>query len=340
MRSLLKELAGRPDAIGTIFVIGAGNGAELPGLRELNGERVILAEPNPDLADMLTRRIDAARGEEVWRLAITPAPVADVVLHVLSSPGFSSLRQATGLLEHFPNIVETARERVPARPFAEAIESLALGEDADHLLVLDAPGQAADLIEAVPVEALQSFSRIIIRCGVDPLYSGERAFDEVAAVLRDVGFEARCEDPEAIYPTTAFLFERDDARVERLRNESRLADLSAERDALAELAERRAREIERLERGRDNAAALAQKYKSALDESRVGTAQLEAASSRAEEQAALANRYKAELDEALKSAAEAPPFENRRPMPYLAVDLAQLDQLIGRQHDEIGRAHV
>lgn len=266
MRPLIQQLVDRGDCDrATVLVVGAGGGTDLPLLRRLSPSRLILAEAHPEQAEALSGRIDPVRGEEVWSLAITAEPLAQASLHVVNNPTFSSLKAPTGLLEHFPNLREVRQATVPARSLAAAIEALALEADADHLLVLDAPGQAVDMLGATPPQALQAFSEIVVRCSLEPLYDGDKDVEEVLAMLRKIGFEPGNRDPEAIFPQTAILFARNEAYVDKLRLETQLARARADCDAQAQLAAQRAEEIDRLKIDHDRAASLAKEYKAGLD---------------------------------------------------------------------------
>lgn len=305
MRTLIQQLVEQsPGENATILMVGAGNGAELPLLRQLGGSRLVLVEAHSGQAEVLARRIDPARGEEVWPRAITGAAVEQATLHVVNNPGFSSLKSPMGLVEHFPNLREIRQSSVPARSLAESIETLVLDAAANHLLVLDAPGQAFDLLSATPPRALQSFARMIVRCGVEPLYADDKGMEEVLEVLRNIGFDAGSEDPEAIYPQTAVMLARNDTRVEKLRLETLVAQVSAECETQTLLANQRGQEIERLARGRDHATALAQKYKTELDAAIADTARIDKLTRIGDEQAKLTAQHKAELDKVAQAATE------------------------------------
>src|SRR3546814_5860752 len=76
MRPLIQQLVDQgPGEQATVLVVGAGDGADLPLLRRLGASRLILAEAHPGQAEVLSRRIDPAQGEEVWSLAITAKPM-------------------------------------------------------------------------------------------------------------------------------------------------------------------------------------------------------------------------------------------------------------------------
>src|SRR3546814_15060482 len=101
-----------------------------------------MAEAHPGQAEVLSRRIDPAQGEEVWSLAITAKPMEQALLRIVNTPAFSSLKAPTGLVEHFPNLREVQQADVSARSLAEAIETFVLDSRPGHVLGLTAHGRA------------------------------------------------------------------------------------------------------------------------------------------------------------------------------------------------------
>lgn len=266
MRALIEHLANMATTGARItLVVGASNGADLPALRRLGSTRLVLAEANPHQAGELERHVDAKRGEEVWALAITAEPQTEATLHLVNNPRHSSLKPIQGLELHFPNLRPAGEARVPARSIVDAVKALDLGPDGDHVLVLDAPGQAADLLGLLPPEQAQAFAWIAIRTSSSPLYQGERSREETLALLEQAGFEVHVEDPEPIHPYGGVLARRDARRVEIGRLRARLRDLEGSHSGQSKrLAEQEAR-IEILTKERDESAKLAAQHKSELD---------------------------------------------------------------------------
>lgn len=254
MRSLIQKLAeSAGDAPGTMLVVGAGQGADLAPMRRLAADRLILVEANPRHADMLSQRIDPGRGEEVWPLAVTPTAQAQATLQIVNQPAHSSLMSPDQLPQYFQNLHVTHQEVVPARSLVDVVEGLELDPAGRHVLVLDAPGLGAALLEALPDGQLQRFRSLIVRGGVKGLYAGEKPMDLVVAALRGRGFDLVADDSEAIFPHQAVLLARNEAacqaRVARERmqllehaleeqtqlmaeRQGQLESLASERDAL------------------------------------------------------------------------------------------------------------
>src|SRR3569623_1856404 len=201
MRALIEHLANiATSGPRTTLVVGAGSGADLPALRRLGNTRLVLVEANPHQARELERHIDAKRGEEVWALAIAAQRETEATLHLVNNPRYSSLKPVQGLEHYFPNLRPTGEIRVPARSIAEAVEMLQREPNGNHVLILDAPGLAADLLGLLAPEQIQAYCWIAIRTSSSPLYQGERSSEEVFALLEQAGFEVLAEDPEPIHP--------------------------------------------------------------------------------------------------------------------------------------------
>ncbi len=269
MKSLLERLAqAAPSAPRTTLVVGAGGGAELPALRRLGSRRLILAEAYPRFAEELAQRIRPDQGEEVWPLAIvaTDGPLAR--LRVLNNPRDSSLKPPEGLLKHYPNVRITSEIDVPVRTLADAAEQLALDAEGDHVLVIDAPGQADELLSLVPESTLQTFSTIVVRCGVEPLYTDDRSAIEVRSRLQDIGFDHAIEGTETIFPHTSILMVREPMRVRIRQLESALVEVEARRDAATRVASERAARIEELSADAETHAVRLSELEASLDVAR------------------------------------------------------------------------
>src|SRR3546814_13863244 len=89
---------------GTILVVGAGTGAEIPLWRELASPHLVLVEAHPRQAEELARRISPAHHEEVWPLAIVATPAAHATLQILNNPLYSSLKPPPELTRYYPNL--------------------------------------------------------------------------------------------------------------------------------------------------------------------------------------------------------------------------------------------
>lgn len=245
MRSLIHQIAEASGKIGTVLVVGAGQGADLASLRRLGARRLVLVEADPRLADMLVQRIDAGRGEEVLSLAVTAGADRQADLHLVSLSRHSSLLAPEGLFDYFPNLQVTEVRQVPARSLTDLVQGLDLDDAANHLLVLDVPGLAGSLLRDTLAEELQRFQAIVARDGAEPLYAGEVPLADALASPGRIGFDLVAEDAEAIFPHRAVRLSRNEAvcraqvREHHARVQEQVSQLTAEREQLLVLARER-----------------------------------------------------------------------------------------------------
>ncbi len=312
IQRLAHEMQGAP---GTVFVVGAGTGAELPLWRELASPHLVLAEAHPRQAEELARRTHPARNEEVWAQAIVANPATHATLQILNNPLYSSLQSPNELTRHYPNLRVTDQVKVAARSLGESIESLMLDDASAHLLVIDTPGQAWDLLSTTPVRLLQQFACIVVHCGIAPLYAGDRGRSDITDLLEKAGFDVEMDDPDAIHPRATVLLKRNDIRVKISRLEAQLRKREDEHATQVKLGAERDARLEQLTREHDKQAALISRHKVELDEAnrhvaeqqKLATdrqAQLQKLTEERDAQAKLAAQHMAELDGATKAFAE------------------------------------
>jgi len=245
---------------GITLVVGAGDGATLPALRQLGSRRLVLVEAHPRQAEELARRVQLDQGEEVWSLAITPDSSSRTTLQVLNNLRYSSLRTPQALFECAPNLRVVGQVDVPARSLSEAIEQLALDEHENHVLILDAPGLGRELFHSAPSAMLRSFAWILL-CGgsLSELYVDDVAVAKAAIELIDVGFDQAGEEPDTLYPWATLLMQRNAQRIGALRLQEQLADLHRQMDHANEM-------IAALVTARDNQSRLAAERQTQLEQ--------------------------------------------------------------------------
>ena len=218
MKQLLQHILEHCNApLHSAIVIGAGNGRQLADLRALGAEYLLLVEAHPRLAEELSRRLQPEQGEQLLALAVTAAPCSEARLLTFNNPAYSSLNAPTALQEHYPNLHALETLPVPARGIEQLLSEKDLDAEAVHLLAIDAPGQALELLQAIPAQTLQAFTWLIIDCAVEPLYEDDAGSEAIGAWLQEIGFDPIQEDPDAIYPHSRLLLQRNHANVQRQR---------------------------------------------------------------------------------------------------------------------------
>ncbi|NCC84810.1 MAG: hypothetical protein EOM03_11900, partial [Clostridia bacterium] len=200
-----------------IVVIGAGNGALLPTLRQLRAKRLVLIEAHPEQAQALARIARLDHGEEVRSLAVTTDNVAQATLHVFGNPKYNSLRAPLELKRFAPNLPQVGTVNVPAMSLEALLDELNLNPDATNLLILDTPGLCGDLLASIHPRFLSVFSWIILTGTEIPnVYSGDTAMASLVEQAGQLGFEHALSDPDALYPHAASLLHRDEERMRTL----------------------------------------------------------------------------------------------------------------------------
>lgn len=173
----------------TIPYIGADTGSERDQWLATGATRVILVEPNPERARELATRAATDDRIEVVQKAVA-AESGQLCLKRFNLPALSSLREPTGLLELFPGLRTEREIDVDTITPTELLETVPLEEGSRHWLIIDAPGEEEGIVNALgATDQLAHFNRLILHCGIDPLYSDNAP----AATLLDQLQEARYE---------------------------------------------------------------------------------------------------------------------------------------------------
>src|SRR5690606_13845418 len=111
--------------------------------------------------------------ERLLALAATAASGSKARLLSFNDPAYSSLNVPTVLQEYYPNLRPLETLSVSARGIEQLLNEQGLDEGAANLLVIDAPGQALELLQAILPETLQAFTWLIIDCAAEPLYEND-----------------------------------------------------------------------------------------------------------------------------------------------------------------------
>lgn len=294
MNSLLNQLLTQSAApMAHTFIVGAGDGNQLPQWRELQSEHLHLAEAHPQQAKALQQQ--AREHENVFAGAITPSTQTSATLHMLTLPQYSSINSPTALQRLLPNVRHQRTEDVTAQSLEGWLTQVELDPSATHTLVLDAPGQTHALLAATTPETIQAFQWIIATTAEQALYDNDADSETLNDTLNQLGYACVTEDDNAVYPTVRRLYQRQPATVERLK-------LTQELNQARQLAEKHK---QALEDARVIARSEATKQSQALDELRVIAKSEATTQSQALEVAKKqANEYKQTLDEKTRQLTE------------------------------------
>jgi predicted nucleic acid-binding Zn-ribbon protein len=216
----------RPTDTPTCVVhIGAGPGAELPGLLALGAKRLVLVEGDPATADEL--ELAAGPSAEVLRAVVSPAG-GPANWHTVSVPGLSGLRPPTSaLLRLYPRLRSELGPTRRSVTLAELLTPLGLDPKVSNLLLLDLPGSEDDLLATLPEALLTSFEWIELRGSAEPLYEGASFADAALRRLQAQGYELVAQDLDRRPAWPRRLLRLDRQRVELQKLAQQLATLDA-----------------------------------------------------------------------------------------------------------------
>ncbi|NWC84187.1 hypothetical protein HX798_28465 [Pseudomonas putida] len=271
MKKLLRHIHEHSaDGLDTSLIVGAGIGSQLGDWRQLGCRQLLLAEAHPRLAEELGRRLRHDQGEHLLAVAVTGDEQPVATLQALNNLAYSSLNQAADLFTYYPNLRCDEALQVPARSLEAIVVEQALDGRQPHALLIAAPGQALQLLQATPAATLHTFSWVIIECSSEPLYQGDASDSEIIAWMDGIGFELVIDNPDAIFPQSQLLFERNATRLAQDRLNSEVAQLRSQSSFAAQNSQQQLQELERQLQQRDVAllelTGLANEQKQQLDE--------------------------------------------------------------------------
>jgi hypothetical protein len=194
-----------PDSI-SLLVVGAG--ARGMSWRALGAGRLQLVEADPGTAASLEPQVDPLQGESLRSVAATAAVLPKVPLHVVNQSNYSSIKQPSRLLELFPGLRVTAQLEVDAVSLSRIIADFDNGDPGSCILVLDAPGQALELIESLADEQLERLAGIVVEVSAEPLYAEDASAVVIASRLGARGFSVRGSHT-GIFPFQSVFFQRE-----------------------------------------------------------------------------------------------------------------------------------
>ena len=189
-----------PVPISHVLHIGAGYGSDIPSYTAAGLSQIILVEADPEAAVYLKTIADNTPGTQVIQAAISADPTARAFYRTSFSE-LNSLSRPERLAALFPNLRILSDDPVlPVNP-AALLDQLELPQDGMGLLVIEAPGEAAGILEELEqADRLADFSVIRIQDGREALYENALALEEIQARLAGMSYvswiEPQPEDPD------------------------------------------------------------------------------------------------------------------------------------------------
>lgn len=304
MKHLLQHLLDTgASAYDTIVYAGAGTASSLDSLRQLAARRLILMEPNPQLAADLRNKLRVDKGEELLEVGLS-ADSGKKTLHIYNNARESSLIDTNGATEHFPNLRLVRQIDIECKTLSDLAGHYGVEQGVTNLLILEITGMEGPLLAKVDEDVLQLFSNLIVRTAEVPLYGNDSHEQAIVKRLAEIGFKLQLTDPGTLFPHKELLFRRDDEwvvkqrlnvrirsqeeliqslqkQLEALRsaqdelqrtNESLIqtaakekADLVADRETKAKLVAERQAQVEQLTKARDEEARFASERQESVE---------------------------------------------------------------------------
>jgi hypothetical protein len=198
----LSELgAGQPPAADSaqrrplaILYLGAGAGGPLvEACLASPAGRLVLVEPQADLAQSLLQSLDEAAAARVRVETAALAPqTGPVELRLFNQADLSALRDAADLRLLYPGLQERGRKRVPGLALADLLTRMpsrtADSPAGSDLLVADLNGEEGTLAAALAAAPDRArFGGVVVRAGLSALYAGSPDVPTLTAALTAAG---------------------------------------------------------------------------------------------------------------------------------------------------------
>ena len=194
----------------TIIHLGAGLCRELEHWRASGSKRIVLVEPNPELLPDLRHRISVSDPVDIMPVAVS-TQAARESLYLFNFPMLSSLRHPTALYQILPGLTQVGRAVVETVSLDQLLDDLGLRAEGDHWLVIDAPGEEAEILTQLENSAhLHGFSHIFLRAGAEVLYQGAETASALVQRLEAQGYSAtgRHDGSDCDWPRYHFALDR------------------------------------------------------------------------------------------------------------------------------------
>lgn len=189
-----------------LLMIGAAASAIEAAVQRQPRSRVVLVEPDPDLAGQIKTRHGAQTGLTVLAGTVAEEAIGEgdapvrVELVQYNQPGLRSTAAPTDHLTRlFPGLKARRTQEVRRIALAQVLQEAGLdepqngpSEDPESAVEiwLDNGGNEAGLLRALITRAgFSRVARIVLRCGLEPLFQGAASAADVTDLLQSEGFK-------------------------------------------------------------------------------------------------------------------------------------------------------
>ena len=227
----LDRLTGEP--LGTVVHINPSLPEVIERYAALGAQRVVLVGFDPDMLPLLHQGAAGRPGFEVIEAAVAAAPGPAQWLRY-NVPTLNGLLEPTGLKQFYPRLQLLERMPVNTVALQSLLEQLRLTAPSarPNLLVLEAPGLDAPMLEGLSDQMLGLFSLVLVRGTREDLYLGGVVASAATARLQRNHYRSVHESgsAEPLWPVT--LLRHDTAAAEQALLLARLETLQAQLQVL------------------------------------------------------------------------------------------------------------
>lgn len=260
---------------GTIVHIGAGRGRDLDSHLSKGAARIVLVDADAHSVTGLKRLAASIASDEDRPVSVDVVEAAvagrdaEAELRIYNLERVSGIRQATGLLEHYPGLRPVRRTSVKTLQAAKLVERLGLDSNAENTLIIEAPGEERAILSSLDQHGwLSAFAEIVITAPVAGLYESSATPDELVELLKAAGYYVHADGghPWQVLSARTQRWIGDIREIDRL-----VFELETARASLQSLEEREAERLEITARLEKVDAARAAHEQSVIELSRDNT---------------------------------------------------------------------
>ncbi|MTW22681.1 hypothetical protein [Allochromatium palmeri] len=219
-------------SIHTVIHLGSGLCHELDDYLAHDPQHVLLIEADPDTSQQLSQRTAEQSPVEVRCLALA-ARAGTATLHRYNLPEANSLHPAEGLLQLFPGLRLLETVELETHDVVGVIGALDLDANAEHLLVIELPGEEISVLEALQAaDLLRRFRHLRLHGGLEPLYRGSVPAKTLVDWLKTRGFDLVEQDDRDDPDQPYWLFALNPLKLEQAALRKQIETLTTEKAAL------------------------------------------------------------------------------------------------------------
>ncbi len=207
-----------------IVHLGAGQHAERSDYEGIRHHKLLLVEGDPEVAEKMSAAYVGDPSVQVISKLVSPAG-GEVVFHRYNLAAVNGILPAGNLSTLYPRLRLLAEEFLPSYPFPRVIAELEIPAESKNLLILDLPGEDADLIQALSRDLLRKFPFIVIRGCLEAHQEGAKELGQTLSLLGKSHYKLVEQDGAGDSPWPIALLEFDGAVAEiegELENRARL----------------------------------------------------------------------------------------------------------------------